>query len=95
MRKYPESRQHFLQSADGQGCGHMLIEFHQRRGFNSELDLFIAQTVLQYLCLKKLIEAANVFRTYTKNHPNIKCDPPFSHPLLNFLWLLLVSIKVK
>ena len=72
----------------------MLIEFHQRRGFNSELDLFIAQTVLQYLCLKKLIEAANVFRTYTKNHPNIKCDPPFSHPLLNFLWLLLVSIKV-
>ena len=72
----------------------MLVEFHQRRGFNSELDLFIAQTVLQYLCLKKLIEAANVFRTYTKSHPNIKCDPPFSHPLLNFLWLLLVSIKV-
>ena len=95
MKKYPESRQHFLQSSDGQGCGHMLVEFHQRRGFNSELDLFIAQTVLQYLCLKKLIEAANVFRTYTKNHPNIKCDPPFSHPLLNFLWLLLVSIKVS
>ena len=95
MRKYPEARQHFLQSSDGQGCGHMLVEFHQRRGFNSELDLFIAQTVLQYLCLKKLIEAANVFRTYTKSHPNIKCDPPFSHPLLNFLWLLLVSIKVS
>ena len=94
MRKYPESRQHFLQSSDGQGCGHMLVEFHQRRGFNSELDLFIAQTVLQYLCLKKLLEAANVFRTYTKNHPNIKCDPPFSHPLLNFLWLLLICIKV-
>jgi len=95
MRKYPEARQHFLQSSDGQGCGHMLVEFHQKRGFNSELDLFIAQTVLQYLCLKKLIEAANVFRTYTKSHPNIKCDPPFSHPLLNFLWLLLVSIKTS
>ena len=93
-RKYPESRQHFLQSSDGQGCGHMLVEFHLGRGFHTELDLFIAQTVLQYLCLKKLLAAANVFRTYTKHHPNIKSDPPFSHPLLNFLWLLLISIKV-
>ena len=94
LKKYPESRQHFLQSCDGQGCGHMLVEFHLGRGYNSELDLFIAQTVLQYLCLKKLLEAANVFRTYTKNHPSIKSDPPFSLPLLNFLWLLLISIKV-
>ena len=46
MRKYPEARQHFLQSSDGQGCGHMLVEFHQRRGFTSEL--FIGQTVIQY-----------------------------------------------
>merc|ERR1719384_1582655 len=94
-RKYPESRQHFLQSSDGQGCGHMLVEFHLGRGFNTEYDLFIAQTVLQYLCLKKLLEAANVFRTYTKNHPSIKSEPPFSHPLLNFLWLLLVAIKTS
>jgi len=95
LKKYPESRQHFLQSCDGQGCGHMLVEFHLGRGYQSELDLFIGQTVLQYLCLKKLLEAANVFRTYTKNHPSIKSDPPFSHPLLNFLWLLLISIKTS
>ena len=72
----------------------MLVEFHLGKGFNTEYDLFIGQTVLQYLCLKKLLEAANVFRTYTKNHPSIKSEPPFSHPLLNFLWLLLVAIKV-
>ena len=94
MKKYPEARQHFLQSCDGQGCGQMLVEFHLGKGFNTEYDLFIGQTVLQYLCLKKLLEAANVFRTYTKNHPSIKSEPPFSHPLLNFLWLLLVAIKV-
>merc|ERR1719461_740345 len=95
LKKYPESRQHFLQSCDGQGCGHMLVEFHLGKGFNTEYDLFIGQTVLQYLCLKKLLEAANVFRTYTKNHPSIKSEPPFSHPLLNFLWLLLISIKTS
>jgi len=94
-KKYPESRQHFLQSEDGQGCGQMLVEYHVNRGFNTELDLFLAQTVLQYLCLKKLLEAANVFRAYTKNHPSISSDPPFSHPLLNFLWLLLVAIKTS
>jgi len=94
-KKYPEARQHFLQSCDGQGCGNMLVEFHLGKGFNTEYDLFIAQTVLQYLCLKKLLEAANVFKTYTKNHPSIKSEPPFSHPLLNFLWLLLLAIKTS
>ena len=72
----------------------MLVEFHLCRGFNTELDLFITQTVLQYLCLKKVLEAATAFRAYTKHHPNIKTEPPFSHPLLNFLWLLIISIKV-
>ena len=94
LKKYAESRKHFLQSGDGEGCGNMLVEFHLCRGFNTELDLFITQTVLQYLCLKKVLEAATAFRAYTKHHPNIKMDPPFSHPLLNFLWLLIISIKV-
>ena len=39
----------------------MLVEFHLRHGFTSELDLFIGQTVIQYLSLKKLIEVATVF----------------------------------
>ena len=39
----------------------MLVEFHLTRGYSSELDLFIAQTVLQYLCLKKSIAASTAF----------------------------------
>jgi len=34
------------------------VEFHSRKGFSSEVDIFITQTVLQYLCLKKHIVAA-------------------------------------
>ena len=77
-KQYPEARQHFLQSSDGevgeqrglestincqssQGCGSMLVEFHLTSGYSSELDLFIAQTVLQYLCLKKSIAASTAF----------------------------------
>jgi len=95
LKMYAESRKHFLQSGDGEGCGNMLVEFHLGRGFNTELDLFITQTVLQYLCLKKVLEAATAFRAYTKHHPNIRTDPPFSHPLLNFIWLLIISIKTS
>ena len=58
------------------------------------LRLDFSMEYLQYLCLKKVLEAATAFRAYTKHHPNIKMDPPFSHPLLNFLWLLIISIKV-
>eukprot|EP00092_Neocalanus_flemingeri_P007572 GFUD01008172.1.p1 GENE.GFUD01008172.1~~GFUD01008172.1.p1 ORF type:complete len:337 (-),score=90.00 GFUD01008172.1:184-1194(-) len=94
-KQYPESRQHFLQSCDGAGCAHMLVEFHQARGFNSELDLFIAQTVLQYLCLKKSLAAATALRVYTEEHPKIKGGPPYPHPLLNFLWFLLLSIQTS
>ena len=73
-------------------CVVYFVTIHLGRGYNTELDLLLAQTVHQYLCLKKLIEAANVFRAYTKHHPSIKTDPPFTYPLLNFLWLLLVLI---
>jgi len=94
-KQYPESRQHFLQSCDGAGCGNMLVEFHLSRGFSSEVDMFIAQTVLQYLCLKKSLAAATAFVAYTEQHPRIKCGPPYPHPLLNFLWFLLLSIQTS
>lgn len=97
-KQYPESRQHFLHSQDGLGCGHMLVEFHLARGFSSEVDLFIAQTVLQYLCLKKSLAAAAAFHAFTADHPTLKENqgPPFpSHPLLNFIWFLLLSIQTS
>ena len=39
--RYSESRQNFLYSCDGSGCGKMLIEFHKDRGYSSEVDVFI------------------------------------------------------
>jgi len=93
--KYPESRQHFLHSCDGEGCGSMLIEFHTVKGFSSEMDLFIAQTVFQYLCLKKHLVAAVAFYAYTQGHPKIQKGPPYSNPLLNFLWFLLLAIETS
>merc|ERR1719350_2113933 len=95
MKQYTESRQHFLRGSDGTGCGSMLAEYHQARGFTSEVDMFIAQTVLQYLCLKKSLAAATALVAYTEQHPKIKSGPPYSHPLLNFLWFLLLSVQTS
>ena len=44
----------------------MLVEFHLTRGYSSELDLFIAQTVLQYLCLKKSVNTAYRHTAYRR-----------------------------
>jgi len=94
-KRYSESRQNFLHSCDGSGCGKMLIEFHTSKGFASEVDVFIAGTVLQYLTFKKHIVAALALKVYTENHPAIARGPPFKHPLLNFIWLLLLAIEQK
>ncbi|CAG0880909.1 unnamed protein product, partial [Darwinula stevensoni] len=92
-KNYAGSRYHFLHSGDGEGCASMLIEYHMREGYPSEVDLFIAQTVFQYLCLRNKCVAHSVFFCYTLKHPDIKSKPPFIFPLLNFLWLLLMAIE--
>ena len=46
-KRYAESRQHFLHSTDGSGCGIMLAEFQAINGFPRESDMFIVGTVLQ------------------------------------------------
>merc|ERR1711936_589625 len=58
-------------------------------------DLFIVQTVLQYLCLKKSIAASTAFLAYTTEHPRIGSGPPYPNPLLNFIWFLLLSIQTS
>lgn len=89
-----QARHHFLLSRDGVGCGQMLIQLSQTKGFPSEVDLFIAQVVLQQLCLKEKTSALQTFETYTKYHPKIACtEPPFILPLLNFIYFLLKSIE--
>ncbi|KAF4519387.1 hypothetical protein B566_EDAN008695 [Ephemera danica] len=92
-KNYYLARFHFLHSPDGQGCAKMLVELHMARGFASEVDLFITQAVLQYLCLHNKTAAALALSSYTAQHPNIKKkNPPYLLPLLNFLWFLLQAV---
>ncbi|XP_035254591.1 Golgi to ER traffic protein 4 homolog isoform X2 [Anguilla anguilla] len=91
-QNYSESRYHFLHSSDGEGCAQMLVEYSAARGFRSEVDMFVAQAVLQFLCLKNKSSASVVFSTYTQKHPSIEKGPPFGQPLLNFIWFLLLAV---
>lgn len=73
----------------------MLIELHVTKGFKSEIDLFIAQAILQLLCLRNIQMATETFDKYTAKHPTIKNNkgPPYILPLLNFLWFLLRAVE--
>ncbi|KAA0203416.1 hypothetical protein HAZT_HAZT004544 [Hyalella azteca] len=95
-KQYALARYHYLRSDDGSGCATFLIELHLLKGYPSEVDLFLAQAVLQYLCLQKKVEATKVFETYTVTHPHISktpVGPPYLQPLLNFLWFLLIAVE--
>ncbi|KAM5153097.1 Golgi to ER traffic protein 4 homolog [Mantella aurantiaca] len=92
-QNYYESRYHFLHSSDGEGCANMLVEYSSTRGYRSEVDMFVVQAVLQFLCLKNKTSASVVFTTYTEKHPSIEGGPPFVQPLLNFIWFLLLAVE--
>ncbi|BFZ17832.1 hypothetical protein BsWGS_20871 [Bradybaena similaris] len=92
-RNYTQARYHYIHSTDGEGCAQMLLEFHTTHGYPSEVDLFITQAVLQYLCLQNKATANVCFEVYTQRHPGIDTGPPYSLPLLNFLWLLLIALE--
>nr|CAD7434381.1 unnamed protein product [Timema monikensis] len=92
-RNFAMARHHFLYSTDGFGCASLLVEIHKMRGYAAEVDLFIAQAVLQYLCLQNMSTAQAAFHCYTSQHPNIKRGPPYILPLLNFIWFLLKAVE--
>ncbi|CAB3224137.1 unnamed protein product [Arctia plantaginis] len=96
-KKYTSAHRHFLHSSDGSAYANMLVELHTSRGLKSEIDLFIAQPVLQILCLRNIRMATETFTKYTSSHPKINNDkgPPYIFPLLNFLWFLLRAIEQK
>ncbi|CAH0397919.1 unnamed protein product [Chilo suppressalis] len=96
-KKYTAAHRHFLHSCDGSVYASMLIELHTTKGLKSEIDLFIAQAVLQFLCLRNIQMATETFNEYTGSHPTIKNDkgPPYLFPLLNFLWFLLRAIEQR
>lgn len=91
-KNFGGARHHLLRSNDGESCGAMLIEDHTQHGLASEVDLFVAQSVLQFLCFNNKTTASVTFYSYTANHPAIMSGPPFVLPLLNFLWLLLIAV---
>lgn len=93
-KNYVQARHHYLYSSDGKGCAKLLIEFQMTQGYCCEVDLFIAQAVLQFLCLSNKNTASQTFNNYTKEHPRInKSGPPYLFPLLNFIWFLLQAIE--
>lgn len=96
-KKYTAAHKHFLHSSDGSAYANMLIELHTSKGLKSEIDLFIAQAVLQILCLRNIQMATETFAQYTGSHPKINNDkgPPYIFPLLNFLWFLLRAIEQR
>ncbi|XP_005113349.2 Golgi to ER traffic protein 4 homolog [Aplysia californica] len=92
-RNYAQARYHYIHSTDGEGCAQMLLEFHTSHGYPSEVDMFITQAVLQYLCLQNKTTANICFEMYTQKHPKIDNGPPYRLPLLNFIWMLLVALE--
>ncbi|XP_047513297.1 Golgi to ER traffic protein 4 homolog [Pieris napi] len=94
--KLTTAYRHFLHSNDGVAFATKLIELHTTKGYKSEIAMFIAQAVLQILCLKNKEMAQEAFKEYTRSHPNLtERVPPFQYPLLNFLYLLLKVIDQK
>ncbi|XP_013199883.1 Golgi to ER traffic protein 4 homolog [Amyelois transitella] len=94
---FTSAHRHFLHSCDGSTYANMLIELHTTKGLKSEIDLFIAQAVFQFLCLRNIRMATETFNRYTGSHPTIKNEkgPPYLFPLLNFLWFLLRAIEQR
>ena len=48
-QSWEETHYHFIHSTDGAGTAIMLIDHQLSAGYPSEVDLFIAQAVLQYV----------------------------------------------
>ncbi|TGZ70899.1 hypothetical protein CRM22_002930 [Opisthorchis felineus] len=93
---FTEARFRIMLSFNGHAVGSFLIALHQRYGLRSEIDLFITQAVLQFLCMRQAPAAVLTFYTYTRGHPRLEPGPPFTRfPLLNFVWFLMLAIERK
>ncbi|XP_034115241.1 Golgi to ER traffic protein 4 homolog [Drosophila nasuta] len=90
------ARHHYLLAQDGSLCGRVLIEISQNKGFQSEVDLFVVQAVLQQLSLKDRKTAEETFIEYTRYHPKLLRHAfPYKEPLVNFLYFLFRLIETK
>lgn len=96
-KNYIQARYHFLHSLDSESFGFMLIECHLNFGYPSEYDLFLAQALFQFLTLRNLKSAEQLFFVYCKNHPMVKKskinEQFFESATINFLFFLLTTLK--
>ena len=90
-QNYVQARKHFLHSSEsGDKIGKFLIEFQVSKSIPEEVDLMIAQFVLQCLVIKRFELGRSTFFNYVEKHPQIgQNKPTFVTPLLNFLYYLL------
>ncbi|RNA31916.1 Golgi to ER traffic 4 -like protein [Brachionus plicatilis] len=70
-KNYVQARYHFLHSMDSEAFAYMLIECHLNFGYPSEYDLFLAQALFQFLTLRNLKSAEQLFFHYCQKHPMI------------------------
>jgi golgi to ER traffic protein 4 len=101
---YEQGRYHFLHSCCPQLFARMIIKIHLNYGYPSEIDLFLAQTVLQYLAVRNIKNSFELFHFYLKQHPKLVnnyekvADEDIfycaKYPLINFIQFLFeVLIK--
>lgn len=66
------ARFHFIRSNDMENLGSMLVEIQVECGYQSEIDLFVTQAVLQILCIRNLSVANALFSNYLDHHPLLR-----------------------
>ena len=105
-RHYVLARPHLLLSGDAEAAACFLVDMQRAFGRPDERDMFLAQAVLELLALGRRLAAAHLFAHFLRAHPDLcptpvtlaaraassQPRPPFASPLLDFLYLLLLSI---
>lgn len=90
------ARRHFLLSNDGQRAGAFLAAYQSAQGYTCEIDMFCAQACLQFLANSKRPAARDCLQSYAMEHAGVEPKvPPYSSPLLNFVWLLLLAVEMS
>lgn len=96
-KNYVQARYHFLHSMDSEAFAYMLIECHLNFGYPSEYDLFLAQALFQFLTLRNLKSAEQLFFHYCQKHPMVKKsklnDQFYESATINFLFFLITTLK--
>jgi len=84
---FANAARHFVRADSPTQHAAMLLVWC-KRGLKSERDLFIARTVLQYLCIENLAGANTVMEKFMAGH-----GTPIDSPLIHFVQFLLKTCE--